>query len=37
MISYIRNEAHYTEVVERIRSARQYLWIDTADIKNLYT
>lgn len=36
MISYIRNEAHYTEVVERIRNVRQYLWIGTADIKDLY-
>lgn len=37
MICYIRNEAHYTEFVECIRSVRQYLWIDTADIKDLYT
>lgn len=36
MIRYIQNEAHYTEVVERIRSVRQYLWIGTADIKDLY-
>lgn len=33
MIRYIANEAHYTEVIERIR---QYLWIGTADIKDLY-
>ena len=36
MIRYIQNEMHYTEVVERIRRVRQYLWIGTADIKDLY-
>ena len=36
MIRYIQNEAHYTEVVERIHRVRQYLWIGTADIKDLY-
>lgn len=36
MIRYIQNEAHYTEIVERIRRVRQYLWIGTADIKDLY-
>ena len=36
MIRYIQNETHYTEVVERIRRVRQYLWIGTADIKDLY-
>ena len=36
MIRYIQNEAHYTEVVERIRGVKQYLWIGTADIKDLY-
>lgn len=36
MIRYIQNEAHYTEIVERIRSVRHYLWIGTADIKDLY-
>lgn len=36
MIRYIQNEVHYAEVVERIRSVRQYLWIGTADIKDLY-
>jgi len=36
MIRYIANEAHYTEVVERIRQIQRYLWIGTADIKDLY-
>lgn len=36
MIRYIQNEAHYAEVVERIRHVRHYLWIGTADIKDLY-
>ncbi len=36
MIRYIQNEAHYTEVVERIRQVERYLWIGTADIKDLY-
>ena len=36
MIRYIQDEAHYAEVVVRIRSVRQCLWIGTADIKDLY-
>lgn len=36
MIRYIQNEVHYAEVVERIRNVRQYLWIGSADIKDLY-
>ena len=36
MISYIRNKAHYTEVVEHIRQVERYLRIGTADIKDLY-
>lgn len=36
MIRYIENESHYTEVVERIRRVERYLWIGTADIKDLY-
>lgn len=36
MIRYIQNEAHYTEVVERICHVKHYLWIGTADIKDLY-
>lgn len=31
MIRYIRDELHYTEVVERIRQVERYLWIGTAD------
>ena len=36
MIRYIQNEAHYIEVIERIRHVKHYLWIGTADIKDLY-
>lgn len=36
MIRYIQNEAHYSEVIKRIRQVRHYLWIGTADIKDLY-
>lgn len=36
MIRDIANETHYTEVVERIRRVERYLWIGTADIKDLY-
>ncbi len=33
---YISNEQHYTEVISRIASVRETLWIGTADIKDLY-
>lgn len=33
---YISNEQHYTEVISRIASVRENLWIGTADIKDLY-
>lgn len=36
MIRYIQNEAHYTEVIERIRNVQRRLWIGTADMKDLY-
>lgn len=36
MIRYIQNEAHYSEVIKRILQVRHYLWIGTADIKDLY-
>ncbi len=36
MIRYIQDEAHYAEVVKRIRNIRHSLWIGTADIKDLY-
>lgn len=35
-IQYIANEQHYTEVIPRIASVRETLWIGTADIKDLY-
>lgn len=35
-IQYIANELHYTEVISRIASVRETLWIGTADIKDLY-
>jgi phosphatidylserine/phosphatidylglycerophosphate/cardiolipin synthase-like enzyme len=35
-IQYIANEQHYTEVISRIASVRETLWIGTADIKDLY-
>lgn len=33
---YISNEQHYTEVISRIASVHETLWIGTADIKDLY-
>lgn len=36
MIRYIQNEAHYTEVIERIRNVQRRLWIGTAYMKDLY-
>ena len=33
---YIQNEEHYSEVISRIMSVRNNLWIGTADIKDLY-
>lgn len=33
---YIQNEQHYTEVLSRIESVHETLWIGTADIKDLY-
>lgn len=37
MLKYISNEAHYTEVLAQITSAKRTLWLGTADIKDLYT
>ena len=34
--TYISNEAHYDQVIERIKSVKKLLWIGTADIKDLY-
>ena len=33
---YIANEDHYTEVISRIATVRETLWIGTADIKDVY-
>lgn len=33
---YIANEAHYDQVIERIKTVKKTLWIGTADIKDLY-
>ena len=33
---YIQNEQHYTEVISRITTVKHFLWIGTADIKDLY-
>lgn len=35
-IQYIADEQHYTEVISRIATVRETLWIGTADIKDLY-
>ena len=34
--TYISNEAHYDQVIERIKTVKKTLWIGTADIKDLY-
>lgn len=34
--SYIANDAHYDQVIERIKNVKKTLWIGTADIKDLY-
>jgi len=34
--TYISNLAHYTSVLEKVRSVKRVLWIGTADIKDLY-
>ena len=33
---FISNEAHYEQVIERIKTVKKTLWIGTADIKDLY-
>ena len=33
---YICNEAHYEQVIERMKTVKKTLWIGTADIKDLY-
>jgi phosphatidylserine/phosphatidylglycerophosphate/cardiolipin synthase-like enzyme len=34
--TYISNQAHYTHVLEKVRTVRRILWIGTADLKDLY-
>ncbi len=36
MTQYIADEAHFKEVIARVPNVKQYLWIGTADIKDLY-
>ena len=33
---YIQNEGHYREVLTKVATVRESLWIGTADIKDLY-
>ena len=36
MLQYIKNEQHYSSLIEAIRQAKRTVWIGTADIKDLY-
>lgn len=36
MLTYISNTDHYKEVLSRVKTVKQTLWIGTADIKDLY-
>lgn len=36
MTQYIADETHFKEVIERVAKVKKYLWIGTADIKDLY-
>ena len=36
MTQYIADEAHFKEVIARVPNVKKYLWIGTADIKDLY-
>lgn len=36
MNRYIEDEAHFKDVIERVRKVKESLWIGTADIKDLY-
>ena len=36
MFTYISNSTHYKEVLSRVQSVKQTLWIGNADIKDLY-
>lgn len=33
---YITNEQHYSEVLSLVKNVKRYLWIGTADIKDVY-
>ena len=33
---FVANEAHYAQVIERMRHVKKLLWIGTADIKDVY-
>lgn len=35
-IRYIRDEEHYSKVIEKVASVKKSLWIGTADIKDLH-
>jgi hypothetical protein len=34
--TYISNLAHYTHVLEKVRTVQRVLWIGTADLKDVY-
>ena len=36
MTKYIADESHFREVIELVPQVREFLWIGTADIKDLY-
>ena len=36
MTQYIADEAHFKEVIARVPNVKEFLWIGTADIKDLY-
>ena len=36
MLQYISNSSHYNEVLSRVQSVKQMIWLGTADIKDLY-
>ena len=36
MLTFISNSDHYSEVLTRVQSVKETLWIGTADIKDLY-
>ena len=36
MTQYIADEAHFKEVIARVPKVKEFLWIGTADIKDLY-